>query len=655
MVGDMADIANTTVFTNGSSVSCGTSDLLRQAFQEVVDEDDQENEFVAFLQGDGEDSPTIHLTHAQASALRLTFEVNTVDDRNNDITYESEENTLLDEITRTTNLENSQNSTCTTVPLENLHFQNDNQHIKVECSNFEWANDKSSENNRDNETISIDDLDLSRTNESSRGQLLEQLTEEDASRKIYLTPQNTLKPAEPSTRNEEPRFSQESSQNFQKTDLRDSQAQILQRLPIILPSSQFVVKPAQTLLKNTKTVRILPGTSKISTINTNALHQNVQNSNITSQNSILLPKGTLLNTISPRLINATPITTQLINGGTISTQLLNTSQVLTTSCDFPSSNVCTSNGNVSVGARATQKMTASAVPIVGGLKTATGIIRAGNNQQFMLPTFKPGQESGNVVKTIQTLNGNGKTGITGSFLKSVQIPAQLLRNATTAFVKTVPANTTKITTSTSSPIILRTASLLKAQDAKPITTCASSILRPTTQNSSNPISILKPQAKIVPHTINKQSLINGQNVVPSVANNLTNSRIIQKTMNVAHNDAAERTKLLLNSNKDKRNEATLATARVLKKAKVAGLNSPVALTAEQTDTTKPLGSSENPIQIVQQGHTFHSMQRLTQSQLKQIAHVLQQRSQEAAMPNERIVYRSVIKTFQVFYIIFLLQ
>lgn len=35
------------------------------------------------------------------------------------------------------------------------------------------------------------------------------------------------------------------------------------------------------------------------------------------------------------------------------------------------------------------------------------------------------------------------------------------------------------------------------------------------------------------------------------------------------------------------------------------------------------------------------MQRLTPMQLKQIAHVLQQRSQETATSNERIVYRSV--------------
>ena len=71
----MAEISNSTVFTNDAS-STGASDLLQQAFQQVVDDDDQNNEFVAFLQNDDNDSQTIHLTPEQAAALGLTFEVN---------------------------------------------------------------------------------------------------------------------------------------------------------------------------------------------------------------------------------------------------------------------------------------------------------------------------------------------------------------------------------------------------------------------------------------------------------------------------------------------------------------------------------------------------------------------------------------------------
>ncbi|XP_034243908.1 uncharacterized protein LOC117646741 isoform X2 [Thrips palmi] len=47
--------------------------------------------------------------------------------------------------------------------------------------------------------------------------------------------------------------------------------------------------------------------------------------------------------------------------------------------------------------------------------------------------------------------------------------------------------------------------------------------------------------------------------------------------------------------------------------------------SSNSNSTKPLGSSENPIQLVQQGQTFHSMQALSQAQLRQIATVLQQK------------------------------
>lgn len=42
-------------------------------------------------------------------------------------------------------------------------------------------------------------------------------------------------------------------------------------------------------------------------------------------------------------------------------------------------------------------------------------------------------------------------------------------------------------------------------------------------------------------------------------------------------------------------------------------------------------------------YIYSSIQRLTPTQLKQIAHVLQQRSQEAATSNERVVYRLVYR------------
>lgn len=51
---------------------------------------------------------------------------------------------------------------------------------------------------------------------------------------------------------------------------------------------------------------------------------------------------------------------------------------------------------------------------------------------------------------------------------------------------------------------------------------------------------------------------------------------------------------------------------------------PAASATSQKQSSAPLGSSENPIQIIQQGNTYHSTQVLSPEQLQQIAHVLQQ-------------------------------
>ena len=68
-----------------------------------------------------------------------------------------------------------------------------------------------------------------------------------------------------------------------------------------------------------------------------------------------------------------------------------------------------------------------------------------------------------------------------------------------------------------------------------------------------------------------------------------------------------------------------------------------------TPPARPLGSSDNPIQLVQQGNTFKSLQPLSAEQLKQIATVLQQSRLNVpgnakntiydANTNTRIVYR----------------
>ncbi|KAL1425279.1 hypothetical protein MTO96_019424 [Rhipicephalus appendiculatus] len=76
-------------------------------------------------------------------------------------------------------------------------------------------------------------------------------------------------------------------------------------------------------------------------------------------------------------------------------------------------------------------------------------------------------------------------------------------------------------------------------------------------------------------------------------------------------------------------------------------------TSQQKQSTAPLGSSENPIQIIQQGNTYHSTQVLSPEQLQQIAHVLQQQQVNRAIQNggsavvfnpqtnTRIIYRVI--------------
>lgn len=73
----------------------------------------------------------------------------------------------------------------------------------------------------------------------------------------------------------------------------------------------------------------------------------------------------------------------------------------------------------------------------------------------------------------------------------------------------------------------------------------------------------------------------------------------------------------------------------------------------QKQSSAPLGSSENPIQIIQQGNTYHSTQVLSPEQLQQIAHVLQQQQVNRAIQNggsavvfnpqtnTRIIYRVI--------------
>lgn len=67
---------------------------------------------------------------------------------------------------------------------------------------------------------------------------------------------------------------------------------------------------------------------------------------------------------------------------------------------------------------------------------------------------------------------------------------------------------------------------------------------------------------------------------------------------------------------------------------------------------RPLGSSDNPIQLVQQGNTFKSLQPLNANQLKQIATVLQQSRLNIPANTKNTIYDSDTKTRIVYRVVY---
>ncbi|XP_015601627.1 uncharacterized protein LOC107270815 [Cephus cinctus] len=667
---DMAEIANSSVFTNGV-VSSGTSDLLQRAFQQVVDEEDNENDFVAFLQTDSNESQTIHLTQAQAAALGLTFEVDSSEEATEEISYQQEQTGMYCDLQQDLDAhdvnevkEGDSSPTSNTINIDHISFQSNLEHNngikhvqKSESISFQdWPTqdgiqEESLVEESINQDISMEEMEVCNAENSVQDRILKQsnnIGQKNINSQTFLAQEkgNTIGLEEAQVvntteNNIQYSFEGNQIQAAQLGSIPNSQAQILQRLPVILSSSQFILKPPQTLLKPAKNIRILPNTSKITNSTINTVHS-INNS---SQNSILLPKTTLLNTLSPQIIKATPIT-QLLNTNNISAQLLNTSQILAGDISNPVINTSHISASAVNGTpMSTQNVLNSQIRLSPAVKSSQASIQRGNVQQFLTPILKNTSNTSQTIKTSQILtNANLKTAISTPFLKSVQIPAQMLRSSASTIKGTNATSTllTKTTANTSSPVVFRTASIVKSQDLKTATTCSASTLRPT-QMISSPISILKPQAKVAFSNSTKQNLmLNSQNVVSSISSNLHTPTTAQTPVVNPSNDFDCIKPPQNGTVKQKSTVPVNCTAvKIGKKAKIVPTQKPTAVTTEKNDTTKPLGSSENPIQIVQQGHMFHSMQRLTQSQLKQITHVLQQRSQEVTMPNERIVYRVV--------------
>ncbi|XP_006612490.1 uncharacterized protein LOC102673147 [Apis dorsata] len=658
----MAEISNSTVFTNDAP-STGASDLLQQAFQQVVDDDDHDNEFVAFLQNDDNDSQTIHLTPEQAAALGLTFEVTS----NEEVIYQQDQDNTTSNIAENISIkdkinEQDQNSLSSqeSITIDQLNYQseqiqksNETELIKTECIDFqEWHMQKVSQTEQLQDQVVENDISLEEMNLNSQNHESQQILEHQNNIIQQNSNAQTLVLDQPKVHgiktditqvkniheNELQYTIEDNIAQNQLNTMPNTQAQILQKLPVILPSSQFIIKPAQTILKPAKNIRLLQNSNKLSntTVNSiNAVHSLNTNSN---PNSVLLSKATIVNNLSPQIIKATPITAQLLNSG-ISAQLLNTSQFLTGTCDIQNQSVGTShisNTIVNTTSGATQNLVTSQIRLSPIVKTSQSL-QKGNVQQFLTPVLK--SASTVLPKTNQILNNtNVATAIPAQFLKSVQIPSQLLKTRTTIGKKNSGIiGTAKTTANSDTPVVLRTASIVKTQDLKTVTT--NSILKPT-QISSTPISILKPQTKITFNNATKQNVNIANQNITNVSSNLQNNS--QKTPITQHSNTYESIKSIQNeTTRQKLNFIVNGTnLKVNKKVKSTPIKS-TTIVNESTDASKPLGSSENPIQIVQQGQTFHSMQRLTPMQLKQIAHVLQQRSQETTTSNERVVYRVV--------------
>ncbi|XP_078039260.1 uncharacterized protein LOC144471257 [Augochlora pura] len=659
----MAEISNSTVFTNDAS-STGASDLLQQAFQQVVDDDDHDNEFVAFLQNDDNDSETIHLTPEQAAALGLTFEVNS----NEEVMYHQDEDNVgsnTQENVPTNDNINVQDQTVLhsqgSITIDQLSYQpeevqkSNDELIKTECIDFqEWHIQKVSDNEQlqdqvvENE-MSLDEVDLSNQSQESQ-QIIEHqnnLLQQNSGTQTIVLEQSkvhTIKADVSHVKNIHENDIQytidDNVVQNQLNTLPNSQAQILQKLPVILPSSQFIIKPAQTILKPTKNIRLLQGSNKLTNATVNQINAVHSLSAASNPNSMLLSKATILNNLPSQIIKATPITAQLLNTTGISAQLLNTSQIITGACEIQSQSVTAphiSNAIVNTTSGGTQNLVTSQIRLSPIVKTSQSLHRGGI-QQFLTPVLK--STSTVLPKSNQIIgNTNVAASIPAQLLKSVQIPSQLLKTKSTIAKKTpVTSGLPKTTINSNSPVVLRTASIVRSQDLK-ATTSSTSILKPT-QISSTPVSILKPQAKIAFNNSTKHNLTISTQNIANISNNL--QQALQKAPVTQQSGTFEPTKSIQNdAAKQKLNLVVNGTSlKVNKKAKSTPIK-PVTVVSESTDVTKPLGSSENPIQIVQQGQTFHSMQRLTPTQLKQIAHVLQQRSQETTASNERVVYRVV--------------
>ncbi|XP_043490114.1 uncharacterized protein LOC122516402 isoform X2 [Polistes fuscatus] len=658
----MAQIEDSNVFTNDAvTLSAGSSDLLQQAIQQVVDDNDSGNDFVTFLESDENDCQMIHLTPEQAKSLGLTFEITS----NEEVMYKhNQANDILDtnNITANNHCETENVSSVspedTNFTEEDFNFETDqvenvgeiNDIVKTECMNYpEWQIHEDSPNDKlQNETIAnnltLGNICLQRQPINSQSQTLEIQQNNSNTQKIVLeqpkihtimTDIRQIKTKDNSCYVVEDDLAQNQTIN----KVSSSQAQILQKFPIILPSSQFILKPAQTILKPAKNVKLIQNINKFANTNLNSIN-GMPTININSNsNSVLFSKATVINTLSPQIIKATPITTQFLNTNNVSAQLLNTSHIITGNCEIGNQTNTSQIANTVVNSAPvlSQNATTSQIRMSPAIKTSPSSLQKNSISQLLTPVLK---NASTITKTVPKPAQVISNATISTELKPIQIGTKLIKASSLTGKKSLITPMTKIITQTNSPVIFRTAPIAKTQDSK-TTSISTSILKPT-QTSSTPISILKPQTKAVLHNYTKQNqtvTLNSSNLINNIQNFLQTTPIIQQ------NGSSDKTESFQNGFlKQKINSSVNgACSKINKKSKgIPSTKSPVV--SETIDTSKPLGSSENPIQIVQQGHHFRSTQQLPPNCMKKIFHVINQRHQleETCMSDKTIVYRVLL-------------
>lgn len=482
----MTEIANSTMFTNGR-LSSGPSNLIQQAFQGVDEEEDHHN-FVAYIESDENGSQMIRLS--PEAAAQFGFNVNMEGGISGEVTFLPSDGDAVPEMQAEINTENVSNVNCSRYDewsVESLNqtetFQHGNNmgtNISMDLVNSDnLPQDSSSLVEHSNELMQVDSV-LQQDNISNFDK--SQMTSAENCMQYAL-------------------LDNQSSQTPSFVTVTTSQGQILQNLPMMIPTSQYSLKPIQPITKTSKNVRILPNAGKNITPVTTIHSLN----NGTTSNAVIFSNATLLNSVTPQVIKAMPISTQFLN----SNGLVSASDFLSGSCEISNQSV---NGTLSDSIANTPNLINNQLSQL--IKVNPNSIQTGNLHQVVTSVMKTSNPSSPTLKNTPIFTTSNVTSPT-NFRKTVN---PIVRSVTKSVSKTSP----KVTNN----VVLQSAPQVKVQDIRN-NTSPSSVLR---TNSS--VSLLKQQPKttFAKRIVNLQSLNN-------IANNVQN---LQKTINLKQNNV-ERT------------------------------------------------------------------------------------------------------------------